>query len=114
MATYIRPVAVYRFFRADGVLLYVGITADPWTRFNQHEFAPWAAHADLDRTKVDWYADRATAKAVETAAIKTERPLANKLGAVDDDGRRIAWHRLRWEHMTPRHHRPATPESRAA
>lgn len=72
---------LYRFFDAEGRLLYVGRTINPGRRWREHE-----RHAD-------WFADVATATRVaypdaddladaEIAAIQTERPLHNVAHAV--------------------------------
>jgi predicted GIY-YIG superfamily endonuclease len=69
--------AVYRFYDTAGVLLYVGITVDPWLRFASHEDVAWAKDADLSRVRVRWYETRRAAKAAESRAIETEQPVYN-------------------------------------
>ncbi len=63
--------AVYRVFAADETLLYVGVAKSFARRWSQHAAAkPW--WPDVQRQTVDWYPDRDTALAAETAAIRTE------------------------------------------
>lgn len=68
--------ALYRFFNADGTLLYVGIANDPRTR--------WSCHAgekrwwdEVEAKTVTWFATREEAEGAEMAAIVSERPLYN-------------------------------------
>jgi hypothetical protein len=73
-----QPCMVYRYRDADEQLLYVGITVNPERRESEHEmrlFWPLVASA----SEV-WYPDTPTARAAETVAIRTERPLFNKAG----------------------------------
>jgi predicted GIY-YIG superfamily endonuclease len=67
---------LYRWFDADGRLLYIGITNDLANRTEQHaessEWFPFAAALTV------WiYPDRASATSAETSAIKAEYPLFN-------------------------------------
>lgn len=69
--------ALYRFFDADDVLLYVGITADIHKRWKTHAgVKPW--WGDVTQQTVHWYDDRPTAEAAERIAIATEKPRYNK------------------------------------
>lgn len=68
--------AIYRFFDADGVLLYVGITE----RFGQR----WAHHArnkpwwdEVHSQTAEWHPERALAVEAEKNAIRTEKPKYN-------------------------------------
>jgi predicted GIY-YIG superfamily endonuclease len=70
--------ALYRFYAPNGQLLYVGITANPWSRFEAHQCAAWAPMADPQRTRVRWYRTRRAAKRAETRAIRSERPAYNQ------------------------------------
>lgn len=71
-----RPAAVYRYYDAGGVLLYLGSAYDPDERWQrEHRRKPWAA--DVVRRADLWYANRDVAYAVETAAIKDELPKHN-------------------------------------
>lgn len=68
--------AVYRFFDADGGLIYVGITGQLMTRWRWHEkHADW--WPEQARVEVIWHESRATAEAEETSAIRTEGPARN-------------------------------------
>lgn len=77
------PSALYRFFDADGRLLYVGITKDPDKREREHALrSPWHPHAK-SRT-IEWHGSREAALDAERAAIHEEAPLFNRLGARDE------------------------------
>lgn len=74
-----RRAGLYRIFAAER-LLYIGIGYNPQAR--------WAAHAKekdwwplVTHKTVEWYDSWASAKAAETFAIKTERPIYNVVGA---------------------------------
>lgn len=70
------PTTLYRFFDANDQLLYVGITSNPVSRWDNHS-----------RTKRNWqqairatlehFASRDKALDAEAVAIRTERPLWN-------------------------------------
>lgn len=71
--------ALYRFFDAEGRLLYVGIAVDFEVRREQHQKkAKW--WPDQVRYEVEWLPDRASALAAELRAIQTEGPLHNVRG----------------------------------
>jgi hypothetical protein len=87
--------AVYRLFNRGGDLLYVGISSDPPTRCINHSYdKPWWPEV-ASRTE-EWRETRALALKAETAAIRTERPKYNKMGAPDyppkapNDGRSVS------------------------
>lgn len=70
--------ALYRFFDADGRLLYVGITHQPTTRFSQHaknKALTW--WPDVARKEIVWLNSRELAAEAEIVAIKTEKPQHN-------------------------------------
>lgn len=69
-----RPHAVYRHFDKRDVLLYVGCTYAPERRWKSH-YGRWKTY--VVRTAVEWFGDRRTALAVESAAIREEHPLFN-------------------------------------
>lgn len=75
---------LYRFFNADGVLLYVGITGVGGSRWGQHaaEKAWWC---EVAHTTTEHFATREEAAAAELAAIKAELPRHNIIGT----GRRV-------------------------
>lgn len=67
---------LYRFYDADGALLYIGVTMDPPVR--------WKAHADVKEwwatvrnIKMEPFETRTEVLAAERAAIKAERPRYN-------------------------------------
>jgi hypothetical protein len=83
----VQPVAVkvyrlYRFYRADGVLLYVGQTGrEPLARLIEHLYEQAWAH-EIARWEVDpqvWHSE-ADVLAAELAAIRAEKPLRNWVG----------------------------------
>lgn len=68
--------ALYRFFDADGVLQYVGITDDTYRRWRHHETRePW--WAIIATIRIQWFGTREDAETAETQAIITEAPLHN-------------------------------------
>ena len=82
--------AVYRLYDASEELLYVGISKDFGTRWKQHakDQSWWL---EVQSQTVRWHDSRKAAKVMETAAIKTERPIHNKQESpwekhVKDDG----------------------------
>lgn len=69
--------ALYRFYGADGDLLYVGISIDPdgrWKahRDNKEKWVPFVA-----RRTVEWLDSRPEALDAEARAIRSERPRYN-------------------------------------
>lgn len=70
------PVALYRHFDEDGVVLYVGITDNPEARAKQHQASAWMTWAMSSR--IEWFPDRRAALDAERLAIKAERPLFNE------------------------------------
>lgn len=73
------PSCLYRYFDADGNLLYVGIAKDPDKRRREHERTSQWLHLATERT-VEWYDDRDSALAAERRAIRDERPIHNRVG----------------------------------
>ncbi|WP_309318867.1 GIY-YIG nuclease family protein [Streptomyces salinarius] len=71
------PTAVYRLRDRAGRMLYIGMTNNPEQRWYFHERRHWW-HQVTDRD-VQWYPDRATARRMEAAAIKSEAPLHNSV-----------------------------------
>ena len=70
------PTALYFWFDADGVLLYIGITGDLATRQSSHaKRSSWAEFAD--HSQIHRFPSRPEAEAAEKAAIEAERPLFN-------------------------------------
>jgi excisionase family DNA binding protein len=71
-----RPHALYRFYDAHDRLLYVGLTANPGSRWQAHSHdKPW--WAQVARVTVEHFDGREEVEAAEVAAIKTEKPLHN-------------------------------------
>lgn len=70
--------AVYRLFDRNGVLIYVGASAEVSSRLRKHELnKPW--WPDVAEVRVERFADMSAAFRAEDAAIKTEDPLHNQL-----------------------------------
>lgn len=67
--------ALYRFYDASDVLLYIGITGDVETRWNNHARKRW--WPEVARKAVEWHEERDAAEVCEKAAIKAEKPLYN-------------------------------------
>lgn len=68
--------ALYFWYDADDVLLYIGITGDLAARQSSHaKRSSWSEFAD--HSKVRRYPSRPEAEAAEKAAIEAERPLFN-------------------------------------
>ena len=68
--------SLYRFFDADGALLYIGITNCLPRRFERHEGEkPWFAH--VARVTVEHHPDRDAALVAERIAIQQEKPRYN-------------------------------------
>ena len=67
--------ALYRYFRADGKPLYIGITNHLEDRKKAHAATHWAR--EVSAFTVEWFEVEAEAAAAETAAIRSEAPLYN-------------------------------------
>ena len=74
-----RQTMLYRYFDAEGRLLYVGITMAPRGRHRLHDLrSPHVKYAT--HISFEWYPDRETARAAELDAIRSEEPVFNKEG----------------------------------
>ncbi len=72
--------ALYRFFRKDGVLLYVGVTNKIGLRWEAHLRAShWWPQAA--RVVAEWHTTRPLALLAVARAIREERPLFNSAGS---------------------------------
>lgn len=71
--------AVYRIFDDSDVLLYVGMSVSPETRFADHRTCKRWMQEDAHRYEISWYATRADADAEEKRAIREERPRHNSM-----------------------------------
>ncbi len=71
-----RPHALYRFFSADDVLLYVGITCDIGHRWTKHSYEKvwWN---EVSRTTIEHFDDRRSVLEAEREAIVNEKPAYN-------------------------------------
>jgi predicted GIY-YIG superfamily endonuclease len=74
----IQPTALYRFYDAEGNLLYVGVTGNPASRFSDHRrTSSWWAQAD--RHEVEWLPHWNAALKAERRAIQEEMPRWNSV-----------------------------------
>lgn len=69
-------VALYHLWAKDRTLLYIGISKDPWKRFEQHEKDKWWWTL-VDEWRIDWFPNRSIALDAETEAIYRENPAHN-------------------------------------
>lgn len=70
------PTSLYRFYDADGQLLYVGVTSQGVGRFRSHATnAPWWTQAV--RTELEHFDTRLDAEREERRQIKALRPIHN-------------------------------------
>lgn len=78
-AVRVHPYRMYRFFAADGALLYIGITGrTPFERLMEHVCdKPWAS--EMARWEVDrrTWPNETASLAAEASAIRAERPRYN-------------------------------------
>lgn len=75
--------SLYRYFDADGVLLYIGISMHPFGRWKQHK----ASEKETDRVatiKIEWFSNRTLAEVAERDAIRAEGPAWNVMYAKPD------------------------------
>ncbi|MCX5528968.1 winged helix-turn-helix domain-containing protein [Streptomyces sp. NBC_00006] len=80
------PTALYRYFDADDVLLYVGISNAPDIRAKAHLYerrpASWPKRA-VRRTD-EWHDSRKLALDAERVTVQAEKPLYNRTHNYDD------------------------------
>lgn len=74
-----QPHFIYRVFDASGVLLYLGVTCNPWQRFGEHRrSAAWWPRAE--RAEWEFAGTMLAAFDAERVAIWSEAPEFNKKG----------------------------------
>lgn len=74
--------SLYRHFNSDGQLLYVGISLNWKNRLSQHhKDSYW--FMDVTDISIEWFDSREDALKAERDAIKTEKPLCNKMHNLD-------------------------------
>lgn len=84
MPSHKKRTALYRFYGARDILLYVGVTDQPGRRWEEHvKEKPWWRR--VRRQTVDLYDSREAAEAAERQAIEDERPVYNTLHAREPD-----------------------------
>ncbi|MEV6212920.1 GIY-YIG nuclease family protein [Kitasatospora sp. NPDC051914] len=93
-----KQTALYRLFDEDGVLLYVGITADLKKRFYNHRCGngktpPKAWWPQVAEQRIEWFDDRSEAEDAESFAIVAEHPLHNQ---DKTSGWFVSWFLGRW------------------
>lgn len=82
------PTRLYRWYDADGQLLYVGVTHRPTERSNQHLLLyDWTRFAVRTEIEADPYPTRQDALRAEAEAIRTEFPTFNIAGALGAEQR---------------------------
>lgn len=70
---------LYRFFNADGELLYIGVTQDPTARFKSHQHdKSW--FSEVATSTMEHFTSRQELMAAELAAIQRESPRHNIAG----------------------------------
>jgi predicted GIY-YIG superfamily endonuclease len=74
-----RPTSLYRLFDADGSLLYVGISYDPWRRIREHMDKTW--WSQVAQARIEKLPSRGHAIDAEARAIRSEHPRWNVAGA---------------------------------
>lgn len=82
---------LYRFYDAEDVLLYVGLSVNPGRRMEKHKATqPW--WSDVARIEMEQHEDLKTLQAAEREAIKTEQPLHNvRMNGRATSARPVEW-----------------------
>ncbi|WP_152203598.1 GIY-YIG nuclease family protein [Georgenia thermotolerans] len=68
---------VYRFYDADGALLYIGCTVDPRMRWKEHKSFRREMTDRVAKVRMQGPYNYDTARAIEKQAIKDEHPTEN-------------------------------------
>ena len=72
-----KPNSVYRHYNAEGALLYIGCSINPFMRLRSHEIASvWAV--DIVRVEIERFPSSDAALDAECLAIRNEGPRFNK------------------------------------
>lgn len=75
----VKPHALYRIWSGDNRLLYVGCSCHPLGRIMAHSrITAWAT--DIHSVSLEWFDDKASARAAEQTAIEAELPEWNVHG----------------------------------
>ena len=72
---YDQKTCLYRFFAADGRLLYVGISMNFRARLDKHRRRTW--WPEVADQSLEWFPDRESAQRAERRAIHDENPAYN-------------------------------------
>lgn len=72
------PCDVYRVYDKHGLLLYVGMSSNAFSRVEQHRSEGWRWTYAADFYTVTRYANRRAAAHIEARAIDQESPIWNK------------------------------------
>lgn len=86
---------LYRFYDADGRLLYVGCTVDLARRTSEHRQMSWWFQM-VTKTRLQVFVAEEAARAAEAVAIQEEQPAFNKVGT----GRRLGYATWPEDHWT--------------
>ena len=90
---------LYRFFDAEGQLLYIGIATEPKSRWRSHYATEW--WPKVARKTLEWHDSRKAAEEAEATAIRDEHPRYNKLHN-KQNGLAMTKARARFPHLVDR------------
>jgi predicted GIY-YIG superfamily endonuclease len=72
-----KAATLYRYYDANGALLYVGVSKRPFDRLTQHQAEkPW--HLEIATVRLEHLPDLSAALKAEAEAIRDEIPLHNR------------------------------------
>lgn len=66
--------SLYRYFSAEGALLYIGISNAPFKRIGQHKAGRRDAMREVARIDIEWFDTKAEAVVAEKQAVASECP----------------------------------------